>query len=87
MITKKNLNDVQIENISTGLRINLPKAMRENFVTLYDMFGHRIAKLEVFNGVVFWNKKSEGNRGVTSGVYFLRSGSQILGKFMYSPNY
>ncbi len=56
---------------------------RGEAVELYDMFGRKTADLHPSGYLYGWNGKSLSGDDASSGLYFARSGSRILGKFVY----
>jgi len=51
---------------------------------LYNMMGHKMAALHPTGYVYQWNGKTSAGAEAPTGVYFVQSGSRILGKFFYS---
>lgn len=50
---------------------------------LYNMIGHRVATLHPTGYFYNWNGRTAGGAEAPTGVYFVQSGSRILGKFFY----
>ena len=53
-------------------------------LSLYGMMGHKIAVLHPTGYVYQWNGKTSAGAEAPTGVYFVQSGSRILGKFFYT---
>lgn len=51
---------------------------------LYNMMGHKIATLHPTGYHYQWNGRTSAGAEAATGVYFVQSGSRILGKFFYS---
>jgi hypothetical protein len=53
-------------------------------LSLYGMMGNKIASLHPTGYIYQWNGKTASGADAPTGVYFVQSGSRILGKFFYS---
>lgn len=53
-------------------------------IHLYGMMGHKVATLHPTGYVYQWNGKTASGAEAPPGVYFVQSGSRILGKFFYT---
>lgn len=60
------------------------KVSPEEALGLYNMMGHRIATLHPTGYLYQWNGRTAAGAEAPTGVYFVQSGSRILGKFFYS---
>jgi hypothetical protein len=60
------------------------KVSPEEALGLYNMMGHRIATLHPTGYLYQWNGRTAAGADAPTGVYFVQSGSRILGKFFYS---
>jgi hypothetical protein len=60
------------------------KAATGEPLSLYGMMGNKIAALHPTGYVYQWNGKTSEGADAPTGVYFVQSGSRILGKFFYS---
>lgn len=60
------------------------KLSTEEALGLYNMMGHRIATLHPTGYLYQWNGRTAAGADAPTGVYFVQSGSRILGKFFYS---
>jgi hypothetical protein len=50
---------------------------------IYNMLGHRVATLHPTGYMYLWNGRTAAGAQASTGVYFVQSGSRILGKFLY----
>jgi hypothetical protein len=50
---------------------------------IYNMLGHRVATLHPTGYLYLWNGRTTSGAQAPTGVYFVQSGSRILGKFLY----
>lgn len=50
---------------------------------IYNMMGHRVATLHPTGYMYVWNGRTAAGAQAPTGVYFVQSGSRILGKFLY----
>jgi hypothetical protein len=65
------------------IRIADGKAGDFEALGIYNMLGHRVATLHPTGYMYLWNGRTEAGAQASTGVYFVQSGSRILGKFLY----
>lgn len=59
------------------------KAALFEAIGIYNMLGHRVTTLHPTGYMYLWNGRTEAGAQAPTGVYFVQSGSRILGKFLY----
>lgn len=60
------------------------KVAPDEALGLFNMMGHKIATLHPTGYLYQWNGRTAAGAEAPTGVYFVQSGSRILGKFFYS---
>ncbi len=88
LVTKRSATETGFQASQLGqmviLQPGLEKANTLQPVSIYGMMGNKIATLRP-NGLSYaWNGKTETGIQAQTGVYFLRAGNIMLGKFFYS---
>lgn len=60
------------------------RAVPAGALGLFNMLGHKVATLHPTGYAYQWNGRTAAGEEAQTGVYFVQSGSRVLGKFFYS---